>query len=65
MGNNKLDCGSVCTEISAYQTAVEILANIKADCGLVCTAILGYETVVEIHDGKITNWSAVQYVQQY
>ena len=52
MGNNKLDCGSVCTEISVYQTAVEILENIKADCGLVCTAILGYETVVEILDGK-------------
>ena len=53
MGNNKVDCGSVCTEISAYQTAVEILENIiKADCGLVCTAILGYETVVEILDGK-------------
>ena len=52
MGNNKLDCGSVCTEISAYQTAVEILENIKAYCGLVCTAILGYETVVEILDGK-------------
>ena len=52
MGNNKVDCGSVCTEISAYQTAVEILEKIKADCGLVCTAILGYETMVEILDGK-------------
>ena len=52
MGNNKLDYGSVCTEISAYQTAVEILENIKADCGLVYTAILGYEIVVEILDGK-------------
>ena len=25
MGNNKLDCGSVCTAILGYETAVEIL----------------------------------------
>ena len=25
MGNNKVDCGSVSTEILGYQTAVEIL----------------------------------------
>ena len=53
MENNKLDCGSVCTAILGYGTAVEIfMENIKADWCLVCTAILCYGTVVKIHDWK-------------